>query len=379
MCDFPTLQDLVWKARQRLPRPVWDFVTFGTETETTVRRNRQALDSLALLPRVMRDVTDIDPSATFLGNALRIPVMLAPVGSIALLDPQGAVAAGRAAERFGTMLVVSGYAAPGFATVAQAVRAPLIYALHPRPGLPPLDDLLDEVTACGYKAIAVVSEAVYYSRRERDLMSQVATAVSITHPYAEVMRQHRMERAGGSALIPEALAGGRMDWSMLERIKARTRLKLILKGVTTASDARLAVAHGVNAVYVSNHGGRALDHGRATIQALPSIVDAVSGRAEILIDGGFVRGTDVLKAIALGANAVCMGRMQSWALAAGGQDGVHRMLEILEEEIVITMALLGVNALTELSPAFVEATVPVGPAHPLGAFPVVMERIAAER
>ncbi|HEY0120901.1 MAG TPA: alpha-hydroxy acid oxidase, partial [Rhizobium sp.] len=144
-------------------------------------------------------------------------------------------------------------------------------------------------------------------------------------------------------------------------------------------DAELAIAHGVDAVYISNHGGRALDHSRGTMTALPSIVDAVAGRAEIVIDGGFVRGTDVLKAIALGATAVCMGRMQAWALAAGGQPGLLRMLEIIEEEMVITMALLGVNRVSELSAQFLETAKPVVPPHPLSAFPVVMERIATGR
>jgi isopentenyl diphosphate isomerase/L-lactate dehydrogenase-like FMN-dependent dehydrogenase len=152
-----------------------------------------------------------------------------------------------------------------------------------------------------------------------------------------------------------------------------------LKGVTTAGDARLASQHGVDGIYISNHGGRAIDHGRGTIQVLPEIVEAVDGQADIIIDGGFVRGTDVLKALALGARAVAMGRMQSWALAAGGATGLRRMLEIVEEEIIVTMGLLGVNRLEELGPSFLESVEPVVSPHPLSAFPVVMERIAAER
>jgi len=132
----------------------------------------------------------------------------------------------------------------------------------------------------------------------------------------------------------------------------------------------------VDVIYISNHGGRAIDHGRGTIQALPSIVEAVRGKAKVIIDGGFVRGTDVVKAIALGATAVGMGRMQSWALAAAGEAGLIRMLEIVEEEIIVTMGLLGVSRLEQLSPDYLVLTDPVVPAHPLSAFPVVMERLA---
>jgi glycolate oxidase len=379
MSEFPTLQDLVWAARQKLPRPVWDFVTFGTETETTLRRNRRSLDSLALLPRIMRDVSDVDPASTMLGIALRIPVLLAPIGSIGLLDPAGARAAVKTAEEFGTVDIVSGFAAPDPATVVEECRAPLFYALHPRADQGFLDELVDRVKASGYKAIVFVSEAAYYSRRERDLMSGVATAAKRTRSYASYLQQQRDERANGRMPSKEGLLGTMITWEMLARVKERSGLALILKGVTTAGDARLAIQHGVDGIYISNHGGRAIDHGRGTIQVLPEIAEAVDGQAEIVIDGGFVRGTDVLKALALGARAVAMGRMQSWALAAGGAAGLRRMLEIIEEEIIVTMGLLGVNRVEELGPSFLESVEPVVSPHPLSAFPVVMERIAAER
>lgn len=378
MADFPTLQDLVWAARQKLPRAVWEFVTYGSETETTLRRNRQSLDSLAFLPRIMRDVSDVDPASSLLGIKLRMPVMLAPVGSIALLDKDGAVSAAKAAQDFGILHVVSGYAAPGFEAIAEACPGPLVYALHPRAEQPFFDDLVDRVVASGYKAIAFVSEAAYYSRRERDLMNDISTSVKRTRSYASYQQQLREERAQGKTPSREGLLGTVITWEMLERVKARSGLPLILKGVTTAADARLAVDHGVDVIYVSNHGGRAIDHGRGTIQALPEIVEAVRGRAEVIIDGGFVRGSDVLKAVALGAKAVCMGRMQSWALAAAGPAGLTRMLEILEEEIIVTMGLLGVTRLDQLDPSCLTATQPVVPAHPLSAFPVVMERLARD-
>jgi isopentenyl diphosphate isomerase/L-lactate dehydrogenase-like FMN-dependent dehydrogenase len=209
-------------------------------------------------------------------------------------------------------------------------------------------------------------------------MNDIATTSKRARSYASYLQQQREERAQGKQPSKEGLLGTAITWEMLERVKTRSGLPLILKGVTTVEDARLAIEHGVDVIYVSNHGGRAIDHGRGTIQVLPRIVEAIEGKAEVIIDGGFVRGSDVLKAISLGAKAVCMGRMQSWALAAGGQAGLVRMLEILEEEIIVTMGLLGVTRLNQLNSSYLEPTQPVVPPHPLSAFPVVMERLARE-
>lgn len=380
MSEFPTLQDLVWAARQKLPSAVWEFVTFGTESETTLRRNRHSLDSLAFINRVMRDVSEVDTTTSLLGVKLRIPVVFAPVGSIALLDPGGALTAAKVAEEFEIMHVVSGFADPGYKAVAEGIKdkSRIVYALHPRAEQPFLDDLVDGVKAVGYKAITFVSEGAYYSRRERDLMSGLATKSKRSRTYASYLQQMRDERAAGKTASKEGLLGTMITWEMLERVKSRSGLPLILKGVTNAQDARLAMEHGVDVIYVSNHGGRSLDHARGTIQSLPDIVDAVKGKVDIIIDGGFVRGSDVLKAVAMGAKAVSMGRMQSWALAAAGQAGLTRMLEILEEEIIVSMGLLGVTKLDQLNRDYVTPSHPVTQPHPLSAFPVVMERIAKE-
>lgn len=367
--NFLTLQDLVLAAHERLGKDVWDFVAFGTESETTIRRNRRALDSLAWLPRILRDVSKVDPSTTLLGEKLRIPVLLSPIGSIARLDPEGALATARAVGAFGTLQFLSSHAEDEIAAIRTGAPLPLIYALHPYDDPAALDAEIDRVKAGGYRAISVATQSGYYSRRERDLMNGFAGKVDPLRSYADFLRR---EHATGG--VPE-LRPVRLSWAMLDRIRARCGMQLVLKGVLTAADARLAVAHGVDVVYVSNNGGRSLDHARAAIVTLLDIVAAVAGRAEVIVDGGFVRGSDVLKAIALGARAVCVGRMQAWALAAAGEAGVRRMLEILEEEIVVTMGLIGVNRLEELGPDYVTAAEPCGTAHPLSAFPVVMERL----
>jgi len=272
------------------------------------------------------------------------------------------------------------FADPGYKAVAEGIKdkSRIVYALHPRAEQPFLDDLVDGVKAAGYKAITFVSEGAYYSRRERDLMSGLATKAKRSRTYASYLQQMRDERASGKTPSKEGLLGTIITWEMLERVKSRSGLPLILKGVTNAQDARLAMEHGVDVIYVSNHGGRSLDHARGTIQSLPDVVDAVKGKVDIIVDGGFVRGSDVLKAVAMGAKAVSMGRMQSWALAAAGQTGLTRMLEILEEEIIVAMGLLGVTKLDQLNRDYVTPTHPVTQPHPLSAFPVVMERIAKE-
>jgi glycolate oxidase len=370
--NFHTLQDLVLAAHERLGKNVWDFVTFGTESETTIRRNRRALDSLAWLPRILRDVSTIDASTTLLGATLRIPVLLSPMGSIARFDPEGALTTARAVEAFGTLQFLSSHAENEVAALHTGARLPLIYALHPYDDLPALDDEIDRVKAAGYRAISVATASAYYSRRERDLMNGFAGKVDPLQSYAGYMRDQRATGATPRALLPT-----RLSWNLLDRIRDRSSMKIVLKGVLAPADARLAVEHGVDVVYVSNNGGRAIDHARATIVTLPDIVAAVAGRAEVIVDGGFVRGSDVLKAIALGARAVCMGRMQAWALAASGHAGVIRMLEILEEEIIVTMDHIGVSRLDELNPDYVTPAEPCVTPHPLSAFPVVMEQLTA--
>jgi len=368
--NFHTLQDLVLAAHERLGKDVWDFVTYGTESETTIRRNRRALDSLAWLPRILRDVSVVDASTTLLGETLRIPVLLSPMGSIARFDTEGALATARAVGAFGTLQFLSSHAENEIAALHTGVKLPLIYALHPYDDPAALDDEIDRVKAAGYRAISVATASGYYSRRERDLMNGFAGKVDPLRSYAGFMRDQRATGTTPADLLPT-----RLSWGLLDRIRDRSGMKIVLKGVLTAVDARLAVEHGVDVVYVSNNGGRAIDHARATIVTLPDIVAAVAGRAAVIVDGGFVRGSDVLKAIALGARAVCMGRMQAWALAASGQAGVTRMREILEEEIVVTMGQIGVSRLDELNPAYVAPTEPCVTPHPLSAFPVVMERL----
>jgi isopentenyl diphosphate isomerase/L-lactate dehydrogenase-like FMN-dependent dehydrogenase len=345
------MHPIIDAARANLTDDLWDYIAGAAETETTSRRNRLAFDSLALAPRILRDVSRIDPSASLLGHPLRIPVVLAPLGALELITPEGAVAQARAAQRFGLLGFVSSVAEPSLEEVAAAVPGPKISQLYVRGDAAWVDELVDRVAAAGYAAIALTVDAAHYGRRERQLA------------HSWVPPGHREQT--------DALAWQkRLTWESVERIRDRAGMPLIVKGIQTAADAELAVEHGVDAIYVSNHGGRDLDHAPAALDALREIVEAVGGRAELIVDGGVMRGGDVLKALALGASAVGLGRLQALALAAGGADALVAALELLELEIVTTMGLLGVRERSELDAGFLRAAAPLPAASNLqAAFP----------
>src|SRR5215470_2853020 len=321
---FQTLHEIVRTAHQTLDPGAWDYLAGGTETETTLRRNRHALDSIAFRPRVLRDVSNIDTSTTLLGQQLRLPIMLAPVGSIETFTPGGAATAARGATAFGVAQMLSSVCNPGLeATAAAAPGGLRIFQLYVRGDDAWVDDHVKRARDHGYAAFCLTVDTASYSRRERDIATR----------YVKPWRQ----RATGFAYQ----AG--LNWDHVKRFKDLHDLPLILKGIATAEDATLACEHGVEFVYVSNHGGRQLDHGRGSIDVLPEVVAAVAGRAFVMMDGACMRGTDVVKALALGAQIVGIGRLQGLGLAAAGQAGLVRALELLEEEIRICLALLGVS------------------------------------
>ena len=353
--DFLLLQEFVKGAREKLPPAVWDYVIGGADTETTLRRNRQGLDALALRPRVLRDVSEIDCSVTLLGVKTRLPVLLAPIGSLQDLDPGGGAAAARAAGEFGVFHMQSSASAPGLEDTAKASRGPKIFQLYVRGDRAWVSDHLRRTAESGYHALCITVDLALYSRRERDLA-----------------KRHVTTARRGTRREDEAFQA-RLSWRDIEQIRSECALPLILKGIATAEDASMACELGIDAVYISNHGGRQLDHGRAAIDVLPEVVDTVAGRAEIIVDGGFLRGSDLVKAIARGAGCVGIGRLLAFAIAAGGDRGVLRMLEVLEEELRICQGLLGINRLDQLDESYLHAATPVAPAHALSAFPLLEE------
>lgn len=350
--DFLTLQELVERARVNLPDTSWDYLVGGAETETTYLRNRLALDSLAFRPRVLRNVEHVDVSATFFGLKRRLPVFLAPIGSLESFVAGGGVAAARGAEAFGVDHMVSSVTKPGLETVAGAVRQPTLFQLYVRGGDDFVDDMVARAVDAGFRAFCITVDTAHYSRRERDIVKR----------YLPAGRARGVNRTGHNWQMA-------FDWDKVKRFKDKHEIQLILKGIATAEDAATAVEHGVDGVYVSNHGGRQLDFGRGAIDVLPEVVEAVGGKAEIAVDGGFCRGADIVKAKILGADAVGIGRMQGYALAAGGEAGLVRMLELLERECEIALGLLGVTSFAALDRSYLTTAPPVHAPGPFAAFP----------
>lgn len=351
--DFLVLHEIVKAAKDKLSPEVWDYLIGGAETETTVKRNRQAIDSLAFRPRVLRDVSRVDCSTTLLGEKLRIPVFLAPIGSLQDLEPGGGATAARGAARFGTATMLSSRSEPGLERVAESSEGPKIFQLYVRGDRAWVDDYIRRAVDAGYYALALTIDLDYYGRRERDLAKR-----HVTTARKNVSGDHHQTL---------------FCWDDVKRIKDTLDVPLILKGIATAEDAAIALEHGAEGIYVSNHGGRQLDHGRGSIEVLPEVVEEVAGRAAVLVDGGFMRGTDMVKAIALGADAVGIGRMFGYGLAAAGEEGVVRVLEILEQEIRVCLGLLGVQSFEELEPSYLHAATPVVPPHVTSAFPLIEE------
>jgi len=350
MPDFPTLEPIILEARKRLDQGAWDFLVGGSESETTFRRNRSAYDRLAFRPRVLRDVSNIDTSASLLGANLRIPVLTAPVGSLQRFAPGGAADAVAVATEFGALPVVSSASEPALEDSAAAASSPDAarwYQLYIRGDLDWCRDMVQRIEAAGFTGFVLTVDTQVPSRRERPMISGTTPV-----------------RPAGATNY-QAL----MTWDFVDQLRALTSLPFIIKGIQTAEDAALAVEHGVDVVWASNHGGRQLDHALGTLDTLPEIVAAVAGRVPIIADGGINRGSDILKAIALGADAVAIGRLQAWGLAAAGRPGLTRVLEILEAELQSAMGLLGVTSMSELTPAYVAPAHPVTPPHEMSSWP----------
>jgi isopentenyl diphosphate isomerase/L-lactate dehydrogenase-like FMN-dependent dehydrogenase len=346
--EYVSNQEIIQAAHRNLPQDVWDYLTGGAESETTMRRNRMGFDCLALRPRVLVDVSKVDTSTTFLGQKLRIPVMMAPIGSLQTITPEGGVAVAKAAAEFGTMNFVSSVTQPSLEDIAASTNHPKIFQLYIRGGLDWCAEIVGRVKKAGYIALCLTVDTAHYSRRERPLLN----------------RWQPPSRHREAGRIYQAM----LTWEMADAIKKIAGMPLIIKGIATAEDAKLAVEHGVDVIYVSNHGGRQLDHGRGTIDTLPEIVEAADGKADIVLDGGVTRGTDIVKALALGAKAVTIGKLQGWGLGAGGKEGLVRVLELLEEELIVDMALLGVTHIDQIRPNYVCSAQPVAFAHEMSAF-----------
>jgi isopentenyl diphosphate isomerase/L-lactate dehydrogenase-like FMN-dependent dehydrogenase len=348
---FQTLHEIIAAARLNMNQNIWDYVIGGTGTETTVRRNRSALDRIGFRPRVLEDVSEVDTSAELFGHKIRLPLALAPVGGLEQLGEGGGVTVARGAGMAGVPFFLSSVTQSGIENVAEAATGPKIFQLYVRGDDAFVDDHVRRAEDAGYDAFCITVDSAIYSRRERDIANR----------FAKPWRA----RSGGMEFQAA------LSWKDIARFKQKHGMKLILKGIATAEDARRALELGVEGIYVSNHGGRQLDHGAGSMDVLPEVVEAADGRALVMVDGGVSRGTDLVKAIALGADLVGVGRLYCYGFAAAGAEGIARVVELLEEEVMECLGLLGLKSFAGLDRSYVRPVEAVTEPHVHSAFPLL--------
>ena len=332
---FATLPEIARAARRRVSRDAFNFGAGAAETETTKRRNRRALDRLAIAQNILVDVRHIDLSTRLLGVPLSWPVAVAPMGGLVLFHPEGDAEMGRGCARADTLQFLSGASGWSVEDVARANPGPKMFQLYHHGDRGWVSELLARVAASGYLSVSLTVDVQVYGRRERDIVNRFNPR--------EAMSKVPNPRGPN----PEYQA--RLTWDDVEWLKKTTSLPIGVKGIMTVRDARRAVEMGVDLIWVSNHGGRQLDHTQASVDALGPIAEAVAGRASIVVDGGFRRGTDVIKGLARGADVVAFGRGALWGLAADGADGVATAMSILRNELATALALSGNTSVKGLS------------------------------
>jgi isopentenyl diphosphate isomerase/L-lactate dehydrogenase-like FMN-dependent dehydrogenase len=367
-----SIDDLRERARRRLPRAVFDYIDGGAEDELTLRRNREGFERITFRPRVLVDVSAIDQSTTVLGQRLETPIILAPTGLSGMAAPRGELLAARAAVRAGTVYTLSTMSATSIEEVARKVPGPHWFQLYVWRDRDLTRSLVERAAKAGYRAMVLTVDVPVFGQRERDVRNgatipprvTVRNALDSARKIGWLLRMARNPRIdfvnvrGSSGDTHGAfLSLGRFitsqfdpstSWKDLEWFRTIWPGPLLLKGIMSAEDARLAVEHGVDAIVVSNHGGRQLDGLPGAIEVLPEVVEAVRGRAEVIFDGGIRRGSDAVKAIALGARACMIGRAYLYGMGAAGQSGVERAIGILRAEIDRVLALIGRPTLADL-------------------------------
>jgi 4-hydroxymandelate oxidase len=336
------LADYEALAPGRMHPAVWDFIAAGADDGVTVAQNRRAFERIALRPRVLVDVSRIDTGAVVLGSRIASPILIAPTGPHQALCQDGEVATAQAAGRAGLALVVVGGSNRTIEDIAAAATGPLWLQLYLFAERERTLALVRRAEAAGCRALVLTADSPQFGRKERSLRTE---------------DEFDWPEAGNLEGLPPAttrpIRGAPATWEDLDWLRGVTRLPIVLKGVLTAQDAALAVARGVEGIVVSNHGGRQLDGSVASIEALPEIVAEAGGSSEIYLDGGIRRGTDILKALALGARAVMVGRPVLWGLAVAGAAGAQDVLEMLKRELELAMAIAGRPTLADIDASLI--------------------------
>ncbi|MCA9540627.1 MAG: alpha-hydroxy-acid oxidizing protein [Myxococcales bacterium] len=362
--DFVNLAEMEAAALAALPPMARDYYAGGARDELTLRRNRTAWDAVSLHPRMLVDVSRRDPATTILGAPCAMPILIAPTAFHCLAHPEGERATARAAGEAGVIMCLSTLATTAVEAVAEAATGPLWFQLYVYRDRGLTAELVDRAERSGCRALVLTVDAAEIGTRERDARNRFALPPGLTVANVAGTGREGVPAAGGesglSRYVREQLDPS-LTWADVEWLRARTKLPVLVKGILRADDALRAVDVGVDGIVVSNHGGRQLDTAIATAEVLRPIADAIAGRAELLVDGGIRRGTDVIKALAFGAKAVLVGRPVLWGLAVGGQAGVAHALNLLRAELVEAMALCGCPDVTHCTRDLVELNaIPTG-------------------
>jgi L-lactate dehydrogenase (cytochrome) len=370
---FVNIEDLRRAAKWNMPKAMFDFVDGGANAEWTQRRNQSEFERIMFDPRVLVDVSERDQSTTVFGQKLKTPIFIAPTGLTSIAWPNSELLAARAAERAGAGMALSTYASNSIEEIAATGVSPRWFQLYVSRDRSKTDELIDRAQAAGYQALAITVDTQVPSMRERNVRNgyQAPPRITVSNVVDVAWRVGWLKRflkgprpayrniSGDAALTPKQFVelgyqlareiDPSVDWEDVERFRARWKGPMLLKGVVSTKDIKRALDVGINGFIVSNHGGRQLDYAPSSIEILPEVVDACGDRAEVFLDSGIRRGSDVVKAVALGAKAVLIGRPYVYGLGAAGEDGVDHVFRILTDEIDRCLALIGVPRLDQVS------------------------------
>jgi isopentenyl diphosphate isomerase/L-lactate dehydrogenase-like FMN-dependent dehydrogenase len=354
--EFVNVFDFEAAARTKLPKVAYDYYASGASDEITLRENHAAYERIKLKPRVLRDISKRDLTTTVLGQTISMPILVAPTAFHRMAHPEGEVATARATGKAGTIMILSTLSTSSIEEIMSEATATTWFQLYAYKDRGATMSLVQRAESAGCTAIALTVDAQIWGRRERDVKNRfrLPKGLSIKNLLTTGKDQFPKGEAGsGLAAYVSWQFDPALSWKDVDWLCTHTKLPVLLKGVLHPEDARLAIEHGAAGVIVSNHGARQLDTVPATVEVLSEIVEAVEGKIEVLVDGGIRRGTDVVKAIAVGAKAVGVGRPIIWGLAIDGEQGVKRVLDILRKEFELAMQLCGYASVQEITPELI--------------------------
>ena len=351
--EVVSLQEFYQIAKKKTPVETWDYIIGAADTETTYKKNRYSLDTYAFKPRVLRDVANINTTINLFNYNFSLPVFYAPIGSMQDFVKDGALNSTLSAYDKKIFHMLSSTWSGGVDIIGKSVDYPKIYQLYIRGDQTWVDQQISKAIENGFVALCLTVDLDAYGRRERDLLKRYKT----TSRKIATGPEYQMK----------------FSWKDVKRIKNKFNIPIILKGIATLEDAKISVEEGIDVIYISNHGGRQLDYGIGGADLIQPISEAVSKRAKIFFDGGVCRGSDIVKALALGADFVGIGRLQCYAAASGGRQALNKMLKILESEIQICMRLLGVTNLDDLNSNYVVKDCSISTPSLTSSFPLIDE------